>query len=205
MKIKNNYYKNKNLMDIRNVFITGTFSILPLAITLSLIFWLFNKIDSIFREPLEKLIGFPLYGIGFVLTILLIFLTGVFVTDVLGKKIFIFCESILYKIPLAGVVYSSVKQVIDAFSNKKRESFKHSVLIRYPSKDTYVLGFLTANVPEFINKNIDKECVFVFIPTTPNPTSGMLVIVPKDEVVYLDITIEEALKLIVSGGILNVR
>ncbi|OPJ56995.1 DUF502 domain-containing protein [Alkalithermobacter paradoxus] len=204
MKNRKNY-ENINFTDLRNIFITGTFSILPIAITLSLIFWLFNKIDSIFREPLEKFIGFPLYGIGFVITILLIFITGIFVTDVLGKKIFNFLEEILYKVPLAGVVYSSVKQVTEAFTSKKRENFKHTVIVQYPSKGIYTLGFMTSDVPNFLKCEMNEELAFVFIPTTPNPTSGMLVMVPKEDIIYLDMTVEETLKLIVSGGIVNVR
>ncbi len=205
-KLKKNFVQDhQKLKEIRNLFISGLFTLLPIAITLSLVFWLFNKVDSIFREPLEKLLGFPLYGMGIIITLLLIFLTGIFATDVLGKSIFQRFEKIIYKIPLAGMIYSSVKQVVDAFATKKEESFKHTVLIQYPSKGIYTLGFLTSSTPNFINKNIKSEGVFVFIPTTPNPTSGMLIAVPKDEVTYLDISIENAIKLIVSGGMVGIK
>ncbi|SHG91212.1 DUF502 domain-containing protein [Tepidibacter thalassicus] len=194
---------NSNLKDIRKVFITGIFTILPIAVTISLVFWLFNKIDSIFRGPLERLLGFPLYGVGIIITFLLIFLTGMITTDLLGKKIFQAFENVMYKIPLVGMIYSSVKQVVDAFAAKKGDGFKNTVLVEYPSKGIYTLGFITTNTPKFINENTGAEGVFVFIPTTPNPTSGMLITVPKDEIIYLDVSIENALKIIVSGGIVS--
>jgi uncharacterized membrane protein len=198
---KVNLKNNPKLKDIRKVFITGTFTFLPIAVTISLVFWLFNKVDYIFRGPLERLLGFPLYGVGIIITLLLIFLTGIFATDVLGKKIFKGFENVMYKIPLVGMIYSSVKQVVDAFAAKKGDGFKNTVLVQYPSRGIYTLGFVTTNSPSFINEHTGEEGVFVFIPTTPNPTSGMLITVPKDEIIYLDISIENALKIIVSGGI----
>lgn len=191
--------------DIKRVFITGIFTILPIAVTISLVFWLFNKVDYIFRVPLEKLLGIHLYGVGIVITLILIFATGIFATDVIGKKIFNGFEKVMHRIPLVGMIYSSVKQVVDAFATKKGESFKSTVLVQYPSKGIYTIGFITTNAPSSINEYTGEESVFVFIPTTPNPTSGMLIAVAKKDIIYLDVSIDNALKIIVSGGIVGYK
>lgn len=191
--------------DIKRVFISGIFTILPIAVTISLVFWLFNKVDYIFRVPLEKLLGIHLYGVGIVITLILTFAAGIFATDVIGKRIFNGFEMVMHKIPLVGMIYSSVKQVVDAFASKKGEGFKNTVLVQYPSKGIYTIGFITTNAPDSINEYTGEESVFVFIPTTPNPTSGMLVAVSKKDIVYLDVSIDNALKIIVSGGIVGYK
>ena len=199
--MKNINHEDIQIKSFKTIFITGLLTLLPSAITISLIFWLFNRVDSIFREPIEKLIGFQIYGIGFIITVILILITGIFATNVLGKKIFKFFEGIMFKVPLVGMIYASIKQVFDGFAHKQKDGFKSTVLVEYPSKGIYTLGFLTSKSPSFVDETTGKACFSVFVPTTPNPTSGMLVMMDRDDITYLDIPIEEAIKLIVSAGI----
>ncbi|WP_129596780.1 DUF502 domain-containing protein [Anaerophilus nitritogenes] len=190
------------MKNIRKMFVTGLLVLIPIVVTISLIGWVFNKIDSIFRIPLEKIIGFPLIGVGVILNLIIITSTGFFATNYLGKKIIYFIEKTLIKIPLVNTIYISVKQLIHTLFLKQRDAFKSAVLVQYPSKGIYTIGFITADTPIEISKNLDKDMKSIFIPTTPNPTSGMFVMIPKSDIIVLDISIEVALKLVVSGGIL---
>ncbi|MCT4585170.1 MAG: DUF502 domain-containing protein [Peptostreptococcaceae bacterium] len=195
---------NKKTKSIRKIFITGFITILPASVTISLIFWLLNKIDVVFREPLESLIGFPIYGIGFLITVVLIFITGLFAMNVLGKEIFHLFDHFMHKMPLVNIVYASIKQLLEAIRINQKNSFKSAILVQYPKEGIYTIGFVTADAPEFISKKLNKVCISIFIPTTPNPTSGMFVMVPKEDIIYLDLSVEEAIKLVVSGGMLDI-
>ncbi|WP_199873074.1 DUF502 domain-containing protein [Inediibacterium massiliense] len=190
------------MKNIRKMFITGLLVLIPIVVTVSLIGWVFNKIDSIFRIPLEKIIGFPLIGVGVVLNLIIITITGFFATNYLGKQIICFVEKTLTKIPLVNTIYISVKQLIDTLFLKQRDAFKSAVLVQYPSKGIYTIGFITGDTSSEISSTLNQDMKSIFIPTTPNPTSGMLVMIPKNDIIMLDISIEAALKLVVSGGIL---
>lgn len=203
--MKDGSQDNLNLKNTRKIFLTGLFTILPVAITLALVIWFFNKVDLIFRLPLEKLAGMHLYGVGFLITIAIIFLSGIFATNVLAKKIFKYFEVLMYKIPLIGIVYQPIKQLVDSIKNTSRGSFQDVVLVEYPSKGIYTIGFITSKTPDFISQKIGEICFSVFIPTTPNPTSGMFVMIPEKEIRHLNISVDDAIKLVVSGGILNVK
>ncbi|SHJ33078.1 Uncharacterized membrane protein [Geosporobacter subterraneus DSM 17957] len=187
---------------LRNIFLTGLFVLVPIFVTLSIVIWLFNRIDAVFREPLEAFLGFPLVGIGVVLTVLIILATGFISTNFLGKKIIHFTEAVFKRIPLVNTVYLSMKQLTDTLFINQKNAFKSAVLVEYPSKGIYVIGFITADAPNEIHLKTQKEMKSVFIPTTPNPTSGMLVMIPVENIHFLDLSIEAAVKLIVSGGIL---
>lgn len=187
---------------LRNIFLTGLFLLVPIFVTLSIIIWLFNSVDAIFRNPLEQLLGFPPIGIGVILTFLIILATGLISTNFFGKKIISFTEGILKKIPLVNTVYISMKQLTDTVFTNQKNAFKSAVLIQYPSPGIFVIGFITADSPLEICSKIQKPMKSVFIPTTPNPTSGMLAMIPVEDIIFLDLSVEAAIKLIVSGGIL---
>lgn len=188
---------------MKKLFITGLFVLIPIALTVSIIFWLFNSIDSIFRNPLEILFGIPLVGVGFVLTIALIFATGIIASNYLGKKLIERTETALRKIPIVNTVYISIKQMMDTICNDQKKAFKSVVLVRYPSKDIFAIGFITSDAANEASEKSGKTMKSVFIPTTPNPTSGMLVMLPIEDITHLDMPVDVAVKLIVSGGILN--
>ncbi len=188
---------------IRRIFLTGLLVFLPIVVTFSIVGWLFNKIDSLFREPLETIFGFPLVGIGFVLTILLIFITGIIASNFFGKKFISWAECIIRKIPIVKTIYIAIKQIIDTVFEDRQKAFKSAVLVQYPSKGIYALGFITSEAPSEIQKKCNEDMKSIFIPTTPNPTSGMLVMIPEKDIIFLDMPVESAIKIIISGGIIN--
>ncbi|MEC9488543.1 MAG: DUF502 domain-containing protein [Halanaerobium sp.] len=188
------------LRRIRNYFLTGFFVLLPLIATVYVIWLLFSTIDGAVRSVLELIIGQEVYGSGILVTIVVIFLAGIFATNVLGKKLIATGEKLLAKIPLVRNIYQTVKQVIEALFLKNKTAFKQVVMFEYPRRGIYQLGFLTNTGRGEVQIKTSQEVVCVFLPTTPNPTSGMLVLIPKEDLVYLKMTVEQAMKMIISGG-----
>ncbi|MDF2546036.1 MAG: hypothetical protein K0R93_934 [Anaerosolibacter sp.] len=187
---------------IRGIFFTGLLALIPIVGTLSIVGWLFNRIDLIFRQPLEQLIGFPLVGVGIILTLLIIFATGVISRNYLGRKLIHIAEAVLRRIPLVSTVFVSMKQLVDLIFTDQKSAFKSAVLIQYPTKGIYAIGFVTSDAPQEAKTKADRNLKSIFIPTTPNPTSGMLVMIPEEDTMKLDMTVEAAIKMVVSGGIL---
>ncbi len=139
-------------------------------------------------------------GIGFITLTLAIIATGAIARNYFGRKIVIFGDKIVERIPLINRVYGAIKQISQAFFSSKREVFKKPILFEYPRKGIYSIGFYTQDTRGPVQEVLDTDMVSIFLPTTPNPTSGVLLFVPKSEVYDLDLTIEEALKLVISGG-----
>lgn len=191
------------LRGIRNIFITGFLIILPIAGSLYIMYLFFSFIDNLFNAPLKGLFGIEVPGVGVILTFTIIFSIGIIARNYFGKKILHLTERIIIKIPLVKTIYISIKQIVDTLFLKKKDAFKKAVLVEYPKEGVYTIGFITSESPREISKKTKAECVSLFIPTTPNPTSGMFIIVPKDKVTYLDMDVEEAIKLIVSGGLVT--
>ncbi|NIR47013.1 DUF502 domain-containing protein [candidate division KSB1 bacterium] len=194
---------------IRNYFFTGLLVLIPLVLTGFIIWKLFLAVDSILRPfaheyilgPLGlKLGGKQFPGIGFITLTVFIIVVGLVARNYFGKKIVAFGERIVERIPLINRVYGAIKQISEAFFSSKREVFKKPILFEYPRKGIYSIGFYTQDTRGVVQDALDDDVVSVFLPTTPNPTSGFLLFVPKSEIVELDLTIEEALKLVISGG-----
>ncbi|SHE59365.1 DUF502 domain-containing protein [Alkalibacter saccharofermentans] len=186
---------------MRQIFIRGLFSLLPIAATIYLIQIMFSFMDDIIGRHIESLFGISIPGIGIFITIILIMITGTLVSNVVGERLFHHGEKLLHKIPIVPKVYFGIKQIINAFTLEGKNIFNKVVLVEYPRKGTYVVGFLTGESGGEIQQKTEAKLMNVFIPTTPNPTSGMLVLVPSEEVTYLDMSVEEGLKLIVSAGV----
>lgn len=186
---------------IRQVFIRGLFSLLPIVATIYLLSFLLTFSDNFLGIYIEILLGRPLPGIGIVVSIVLIFIMGIFVSNVIGEKLFRLAERMLQKIPIVTKVYFGIKQILDAFSLHGKHAFNKVVLVEYPRKGIYAVGFLTGECRGEVQIRTAARLINVFIPTTPNPTSGMLILVPDQEITYLDMTVEEGLKLIVSAGV----
>lgn len=195
---------------IRNIFLAGLVVILPIAFTLFILTWIFKKLDNLspfitnlliyFGAPLPK--GFKIPGLGIATTVLIIFLVGIFTTSVIGKKVLVLWEYILNKIPFIRGIYGAIKQIIETITIRKN-AFNQVVMIEYPRKGLYCLGLLTCESKGEIQNKTEKEIMNVFIPTTPNPTSGFLLFVPKESIIPLSMSVEEGLKLIISGGIVT--
>lgn len=188
---------------VRNLIFTGILVILPLVASIYIIYFLFSVIDRWTRPLIEILIGREVPGMGIIFTFLVILFVGLFATNIIGKRIIIFGENILLRIPLFRNIYISIKKVLEAIFTRNTSSFKKPVLFEYPRKGLYQVGFLTRDSSPYFDSITGRELYNIFLPTTPNPTSGMFILVPKEEAIILDLSIEDALKLIISGGILS--
>jgi len=188
------------LVNLRRYLIAGIVVIAPVAVTVWILWSLFKFIDARAKALLGKLVA-DIPGVGFILFFAAIILVGIFATNILGRRLISFGERIMTRIPLANRIYKAVQQISTAFLGSNRSIFQHVVMIEYPRKGIYSLGFLTTEGAGEIQQKTDQQVMCVFVPTTPNPTSGMLVFVPKDQLIHLDMTTEDGLKLVVSGGV----
>jgi len=202
-------YRGSLSKRLRNYFVTGLLVLVPISLTIFIIYQLFLKVDSILRDVLYAFLrtqlGIPLGeepipGMGFIALILLIIGTGLLARNYFGKKLIAMGESIVARIPIISRIYSTIQQISQAFFSEKREVFKKAVLFEYPRKGIYSIGFYTQDTRGPVQDALEHDVVSIFLPTTPNPTSGFLLFVPKDEIIDLNLTVEEALKLVISGG-----
>lgn len=197
----------------KSYFVTGLIVLIPLVLTIYIIWKLFIAIDGILQGVVSQLfsrlglgeVGQTYIGLGFISVILLILLTGLIARNYIGKKVIQWGEMLFTQIPLINRIYIAIQQLSNAFLSEKREVFKKAVLIEYPRKGIYSIGFFTQDTRGEVQERLQTDVVSVFLPTTPNPTSGFLLFVPKTEVVELDMSIEDALKLVISGGAIGIR
>lgn len=197
---------------IRGYFFTGLLVLIPVVLTGWIIWKLFLAIDGILRPYVHPFLAdrfgidflgeTQIPGIGFITLTLAIIATGAIARNYFGRKIVIFGDKIVERIPLINRVYGAIKQISQAFFSSKREVFKKPILFEYPRKGIYSIGFYTQDTRGPVQEVLDTDMVSIFLPTTPNPTSGFLLFVPKSDVYDLDLTIEEALKLVISGGVI---
>jgi len=181
----------------RRIF-AGLIAIVPIAVTFWILKFLFIFLDG-FAAPLLKQVDIEIPGLGIILTLLFIFILGLLITNVLGKTIFNWGEKILDKLPFVNTIYNTIKQITSAFSSSTVKSFEQVVFIQYPRKGLWTMCFVTNQ-----SKNENGESFYhVFVPTTPNPTSGVFIIVPQKDAIHPDISVEDGLKAIISGGILD--
>ena len=194
---------------LRVYFVTGLVIFIPIVVTLYIVFQLFSKIDGLLRgvygrvEFLSFKIGevnYAIPGLGLLTLILIVLLLGLLAQTLVGTRVIRSGESILSRIPLISRIYVAIQQISHVFLTEKRSVFKRAVLIQYPRKGIYSIGFLTATADTSTQDNLRQRCATIFLPTTPNPTSGYLLFVPEEEVIPMSITIEEALKLVISAG-----
>ncbi len=209
MNMNPKVYRGSLSKRLRNYFVTGLLVLVPISLTIFIIYQLFLKVDSILRDVLYAFLrtqlGIPLGeepipGMGFIALILLIIGTGLLARNYFGKKLIAMGESIVARIPIISRIYSTIQQISQAFFSEKREVFKKAVLFEYPRKGIYSIGFYTQDTRGPVQDALEHDVVSIFLPTTPNPTSGFLLFVPKDEIIDLNLTVEEALKLVISGG-----
>ena len=181
----------------RRIF-TGLLAIVPIAVTFWILKLLFTFLDG-FAAPILKRIGIEIPGLGIILTLVIVFLLGLLVTNVLGKTLFKWGERILAKLPIVNTIYKTIKQITSAFSGSTLKSFQQVIFIQYPRIGLWTMCFVTNES----QNETGEEFYHVFVPTTPNPTSGVFIIVPKKDVVHPNISVEDGLKAIISGGILD--
>lgn len=188
--------------------VAGLLVWLPLWATALVIKFIVDLLDNTVAllpkayQPIT-LIGFNLPGLGIIITFLLLILSGMLVTNFLGERLIALGEKIVHNIPLVGSIYQAVKQVSETIFSSSSQSFRKVLLVEYPRKDLWSIAFLTSNASETLTKSIGTKKISIFIPTTPNPTSGFLMFVDKSEVIELDISVDDALKMIISLGVMQ--
>jgi uncharacterized membrane protein len=188
---------------LRSTFGRGLVVIVPVVITIWVLQGLFNAVDGIISPIFDRILYRHIPGLGFVTMIVLILIIGLQTRNLFGMALLKFFERLISSIPLARTIYSAMKDLLSAFqSGKKGKSFRQVVLIEYPRKELWTIGFVT-NELTFLQATPTQELVSVYIPNPPNPTSGMLILAPKESLRVLDITIEDGLKLVLSGGIVT--
>ena len=190
---------------VRRYFITGLLIWVPLGITVWVLDALIGAMDqSLLLLPPpwrpESWLGFYLPGLGVLLTGLVIFLTGLLAANLIGQRLLRFWEGLLNRIPVVKSIYGSVKQVSDTLLSGSGHAFRKVLLVRYPHPEAWSLAFQT-NVPDEVSAKLEAEHVAVFIPTTPSPVNGFYFYVRRDEVIELDISVDTALKYIISMGV----
>ena len=190
---------------LRRYFITGLLIWVPLGITVWVLNLLIGTLDQsllLVPESLrpQAMLGLNIPGIGAILTLLVIFLTGVLAANIIGQRLIRFWESLLARIPVVKSIYYSVKQVSDTLFSGNGDAFRKVLLVRYPHPQAWSLAFQT-NVPDEVAKQFDEEYVAVFIPTTPSPVNGFYFYVKKSETIELAMNVDDALKSIVSMGV----
>ena len=189
---------------LRNYFFTGILVLIPIGITLYLTKFLIEISSKLIPEEINpnNYLPFSIPGLEILVSILLITFIGSLSLSFIGKKILQFINDLFKRIPFLRTIYSAILQMTESFVNKE-DSKKSVVLIEYPRKGSWAVGFATKKNTGEISKKTQKNLINVFVPTTPNPTSGFLLMFPEDEVIYLDMSFEEASKFIVSAGTSN--
>lgn len=191
---------------MRKYFITGLLILVPLAITL----WVLHAIISTMDQSLlllpaqwrpEAVVGFRIPGLGTILTLLIIFVTGLLTQNFIGNYVVAAWEALLNRIPIVNSIYSSVKQVSDTLFSSSGNAFRKAVLVQYPRQGSWTIAFLTGVPGGDVANHLQGEYVSLYVPTTPNPTSGFFLMVPKAETIELDMSVDAALKYIVSMGV----
>jgi len=190
---------------MKRYLIAGLLVWVPLGITIWVLHFLVTTLDQtllLFPESAQpdRLLGFHIPGFGVVLSFLILLVTGVIAANFLGARLIAFWEGLLGRIPFVKSIYSSVKQVSDTLLSDKGNAFRKALLVEYPREGSWTIAFLTGNPDRSIAPYLPGEHVSVYVPTTPNPTSGFFLIVPRARVHELDMSVDEALKYIISMG-----
>lgn len=189
---------------IRTYLLTGVFMLIPAAITLYIIYFIFQFSDGILGGALAERIGYQIPGMGLILTALICLLVGMIAQNYVGKRIIKGIDASMEKIPVVKSLYTGIKQVGNVIMQQNKSEFKRVVLVEYPKVDSWALGFVTADFLHPVNdERVAKNLVSIFVPTTPNPTSGFMLIISKDKIVDLNIDIEIAMKIVISGGLVQ--
>lgn len=193
---------------LKRYFITGLLVLVPLVITI----WVLKTLLDIMDQTLllfptswrpEMVLGFYVPGVGAVLTLAIVLVTGVIATNFFGKRIILFWEGLLSRVPVVKSIYYSVKQVSDTLFSDSGQAFHQTLLVQYPRRGSWTIAFKTGQPGGDIVNYLKGDYVSVYIPTTPNPTSGFFLMMPRSDVIELDMSVDEALKYIISMGVVT--
>jgi uncharacterized membrane protein len=191
---------------MKKYLITGLLIWIPLVITL----WVLKAIVDLLDQSLlllpasvhtENWLGVHIPGLGAILTIVIVFLTGIFATNFFGAQLVEIWHDILHRIPVVNSIYSSVKQISDTLFSSSGQAFRKALLVQWPHEGMWTIAFLTGTPGGGVARHLPDDCLAVYVPTTPNPTGGYFVIVQRKDVIELDMTVDQALKYIISMGV----
>jgi len=199
---------SKNGGIFRRYLLSGLLVWVPIWVTLLVIHFLVDLMDKTLllipvRYRPTEIYGHHIPGLGIIFTLVLLFITGVIAANFLGKHVVRLWDSIMARIPLVRSIYSSVKKVLETVFSTSNHSFRKVLLVEYPRKGLWSIAFQTGDGCNEVNSKVDSQMATIFIPTTPNPTSGFLMMVAKNEVQELDMSVEEALRLVISLGVVQ--
>lgn len=191
---------------MKKYLITGLLIWIPLVITI----WVLKVIVDVLDQSLlllpntlrtEHWLGVHIPGLGAILTLLIVLLTGVFATNFFGAQLVEIWHEILHRIPVVNSIYSSVKQISDTLFSSSGQAFRKALLVQWPRENMWTIAFLTGKPGPGVARHLPEDCIAVYVPTTPNPTGGYFVIVRRKDVIELDMTVDQALKYIISMGV----
>lgn len=193
---------------LRKWFFTGLIVLLPIIGTLMVINWLINLSDRLLAllpeayQP-QSIVGFHVPGIGAVVAVLIVMLIGMLATNFFGKRLFAWFDSLLARVPVVRSIYGAIKQLMEAVLGSRSNAFRKVVLVSFPQEGQWSIGFVTGPARLPLPAGQVADLVAVFVPTTPNPTSGWLLFVKEDELRVLPMSVEDGMKMVVSGGMLS--
>jgi len=200
-RITQSDFWRRALVRMRSHFLAGILVVVPLMATLLILKWFFDWVDDQLQPFIRGFAGRPLYGLGFVITLVIIYIAGVITTHFGGQRLLRFVESLISRVPIVRPVYNGIKQVLESFAAPRETGFMQVVLLEFPRKGIRSIGFVT-------NEEYDasgQKLFNVFVPTSPNPTSGFLQIVREEDILRTDISVDDALKMIVSAGRISIN
>jgi len=191
---------------MKRYFITGLLIWVPLGLTAWVLKFLIGTMDQSLlllpdRLQPEQLLGVNIPGIGTVLTLLVVFITGLLTANIIGQKLVSFWEGVLWRIPVVKSIYWGIKQVSDTIFSSQGEAFRKALLVQYPREGAWTIAFMTGQPGGDVINHLEGEYISVYVPTTPNPTSGFFLMMPKSDVIELDMSVDAALKYIISMGV----
>ena len=191
---------------VKKYLITGLLIWIPLVITI----WVLKVVVDMMDQSLlllpqafrtESWLGFHIPGLGVILTLVIVLVTGVFATNFFGAQLVVLWHEVLHRIPVVNSIYSSVKQISDTLFSSSGQAFRKALLVQWPHQGTWTIAFMTGIPGGDVVRHVPADCISVYVPTTPNPTGGYFVIVPRKDVIELDMTVDQALKYVISMGV----
>lgn len=195
------------LARLRNYFLTGLVVAAPVTITVVLVMWFVDFVDAWFTPMIparyrpEQYLDFTVPGLGVIIAVVLLILLGALTANLFGRTLVSYGERLVQRMPLVRNIYGALKQIFETVLSQSQNSFREVALIEYPRRGIYSIVFVTTTAKGEIQERADEEMVSVFLPTTPNPTSGFLLFVPRRDVITLDMSVEDAAKMVISAGL----
>jgi uncharacterized membrane protein len=178
------------------MFVAGLIVVVPIGLTVWILIWIFNGVEGLLAPLVKLAFGRPIPGVGFGITVVLIFIIGAIAANVLGRKLIKWSESMLARVPIIRHFYVAFREVFQGFSDKNPNAFLAVVLVEFPSKGMWTVGFITR---EDVDKD-GKPIITVFVPTAPNPIGGFIEILREEDIIRTNIPVQDALKMVISGG-----